>query len=86
MKNFNTWLEETNKDFIKKIREKQSPVISFDQDRYTAIDGLEGPFVLRSGKVVYYDPKEGKYYDRDSDMYMSYEDYEAHNNLRNQLA
>lgn len=49
-----------------------------DRERYTDIPGLEGPFMLRSGKVVYYDPKEGQYYDRDSDMYMSYEEYMQH--------
>ena len=51
-----------------------------DRERYTDLshEGLEGPFSLRSGKVVYYDPKEGKYYDRDSDMYMSHDDYAAH--------
>ena len=49
-----------------------------DRERYTDIPGLEGPFMLRSGKVVYYDPKEGQYYDRDSDMYMSYEEYMKH--------
>lgn len=53
-----------------------------DKERYTSLDGLEGPFVLKSGKVVYYDPKEGKYYDRDSDMYMSDEEYHLHSNPR----
>ena len=41
-----------------------------NRERYTDVPGLEGPFQTRSGKVVYYDPKEGKYYDRDSDMYI----------------
>ena len=53
-----------------------------DRERYTDIPDLEGPFMLRSGKVVYYDPKEGKYYDRDSDMYMSDEEYQAHSEPR----
>lgn len=38
-------------------------------DGYTARKGLEGPFKAQSGKVVYYDRKEGKYYDPRSDMY-----------------
>ena len=42
-----------------------------DKEKYQARDGLEGPFSTLSGKVVYYDPKEGKYYDPDTDMYMS---------------
>lgn len=51
-----------------------------DKDRYPDLEhqGLEGPFRLKSGKIVYYDTKEGRYYDKDSDMYMSDEDYFAH--------
>jgi ribosome-binding factor A len=33
-----------------------------------------------SGKVVYYDPKEGEYYDKDTDMYMSYDEFQQHDN------
>tara|TARA_R110002153_G_scaffold15852_1_gene56414 strand:+ start:1677 stop:2270 length:594 start_codon:yes stop_codon:yes gene_type:complete len=51
---------------------------AMDRERYTEIKGLEGPFMTRSSKVVYYDPKEGKYYDRDSDMYLSHQEYEAY--------
>ena len=46
-----------------------------DKDKYQKRDGLEGPIMTRSGKVVYYDNKEGKYYDPDTDMYLSYDDY-----------
>lgn len=51
-----------------------------DKERYTDLsaEGLEGPFMTRSGKVLYYDPKEGKYYDRDSDMYLDYEEWKAY--------
>ena len=51
-----------------------------DKEKYQARDGLEGPFSTLSGKVVYYDPKEGKYYDPDTDMYISYEDFRALDN------
>ena len=53
-----------------------------DKERYTDMSdqGLEGPFRLKSGKIVYYDPKEGKYYDRDTDMYMDYDEYQSHTN------
>ena len=44
--------------------------------KYTERSGLEGPFTTLSGKVVYYDPKEGKYYDPDTDMYMSYDEFQ----------
>lgn len=44
-----------------------------DRDRYTDLsaEGLEGPFVFMTGKVLYYDPREGKYWDRDTDFYVS---------------
>ena len=51
-----------------------------DKEKYQARDGLEGPFSTLSGKVVYYDPKEGKYYDPDTDMYISYEDFQKLDN------
>jgi hypothetical protein len=60
------------------MKEGYTRLPPIDRERYTDIPDLEGPFMLQSGKVVYYDPKEGKYYDRDSDMYMSDEDYMAH--------
>ena len=46
-----------------------------DRERYTPMRGMEGPFMTKSGKVVYYDPKAGEYYDRDSDIYLSYNEY-----------
>jgi hypothetical protein len=52
---------------------KELPPIN--RDRYQERDGLEGPFSTLSGKVVYYDPKEGAYYDPDTDMYMSYDEF-----------
>ena len=48
---------------------------SMDAEKYQERDGLEGPFQTRSGKVVYYDPREGSYYDPDTDIYMSYEEF-----------
>ena len=39
-------------------------------ERYTEMKGLEGPFRMPSGKILYYDPREGKYYDRDSGYYV----------------
>lgn len=50
-----------------------------DRERYQARDGLEGPFSTKSGKVVYYDKVEGKYYDPDTDMYIEYSDWQAMN-------
>ena len=48
-----------------------------DRERYTEMRGLEGPFMTRSGKVVYYDSKLGEYYDRDSDIYLSWAEYQS---------
>ncbi len=36
--------------------------------------GLEGPFSYPSGKVLYYDPVEGKYYDPTTGFYLSHEE------------
>ena len=48
-----------------------------DKERYTPMDGLEGPFQTKAGKPIYYDPKEGAYYDRDTDMYLTYSEFKA---------
>lgn len=60
-----------NRDLWDKINSK-GVVPGIDREKYTDLSyqGLEGPFRHKSGKVVYYDPKEGKYYDRDTDMYL----------------
>jgi hypothetical protein len=50
-----------------------------DRERYQERAGLEGPFSTKSGKVVYYDKVEGKYYDPDTDMYIGHEDWIALN-------
>lgn len=39
--------------------------------------GLEGPFFYANGKVLYYDPKAGEYWDPLTDFYMSREDMDA---------
>ncbi len=50
-----------------------------DSERYTERKGLEGPIRARNGKVVYYDPKEGQYYDPDTDIYISNDEWERMN-------
>ena len=42
---------------------------SMDTDKYQERDGLEGPIMTKSGKVVYYDP--------DTDMYLTYDEWKA---------
>jgi hypothetical protein len=77
MEDLEKWMktiEEANE-----VDEGYSVRLPIDKERYTDLsgEGLEGPFSTKSGKVVYYDPKAGKYYDRDTDMYLSDEDYRA---------
>ena len=40
---------------------------------YGPREGLEGPFNF-DGRVVYYDPAEGKYWDPKTDFYLSHEE------------
>jgi len=60
------------------------PMSDEDKLRYgdREAEGLEGPFRMRNGKVVYYDKRAGKYYDPDSDMFISDEDYFAMDNYK----
>ena len=44
-------------------------------ERYETREGLEGPFQTMANKVVYYDPKEGSYYDPDKDTYLTYDEW-----------
>ena len=41
---------------------------------YTARAGLEGPFAFANGQVLYYDAREGAYYNPRSDFYLSQEE------------
>jgi hypothetical protein len=53
--------------------------------KYGPRKGLEGPFNFM-GRVLYYDPKEGSYYDPTTDFYVSREEMDILNtNLSNLL-
>lgn len=41
---------------------------------YSARKGLEGPMNF-NGRVLYYDPKEGKYWDPKTDFYVSHDEF-----------
>ena len=41
---------------------------------YQPLKGLEGPMNF-NGRVLYYDPKEGRYWDPKTDFYVSHEDF-----------
>ena len=61
-------LSAADKEFHKSVMDKgKVPNLKGDMG---PIPGLEGPFQFRSGAVLYYDPKAGKYYDRGKDMYL----------------
>ena len=62
------------------LKEGYKVMPPMDKNKYPEMPGLEGPFTMLSGKVVYYDPKEGAYYDKDTDMYMSYDEFQQHDN------
>jgi hypothetical protein len=47
--------------------------------KYGPRKGLEGPFNF-SGRVLYYDNKEGKYYNPSSDFYVEQEEMDLINN------
>lgn len=66
-----------NKNVKGKVNEGWSELPPINRDRYGERQGLEGPFQTRSGKVVYYDPREGAYYDPDSDIYLTYGEWRA---------
>jgi hypothetical protein len=36
--------------------------------------GLEGPFQYPNGRVLYYDPKEGEYWDPRTDFYVPHDE------------
>ena len=60
---------------LAKEKTKQHTLPQVDTEKYQERDGLEGPIQTKVGKVVYYDPKEGKYYDPDTDIYLSHEEW-----------
>jgi hypothetical protein len=82
---FNNVLAEEEEEVIlmpmgaleKPVDEGYKVLPKLDKNRYQKRDGLEGPFMTRSGKVVYYDSGEGEYYDPDTDIYLTYDEWKA---------
>lgn len=48
------------------------------REQYSTRKGLEGPFNF-SGRVLYYDPKEGAYWDPRTDFYVEQSEMDAIN-------
>ena len=43
--------------------------------QYDQRDGLEGPFFYDGNRVLYYSPRDGKYINPQTDMFLSYDEY-----------
>ena len=70
--NFNPILSEMGqspKEHYKSVMDQFRGGPAIDPEDYPEINGLEGPFNMK-GRILYYDPREGKYYDRKIDMYV----------------
>ena len=65
----------SKKQFVEEAWAKRAP--KMPSHSYGPRKGLEGPFQYRSGKVLYWDAKEGAYYDPGADMYLSSKDAQA---------
>ncbi len=59
----------SKREFVDSIKNR-GRFPAFDADEYPPIQGMEGPFRYPSGRVLYYDPREGAYYDSKTDMYL----------------
>ena len=57
-------------------------ILSPRGSKYQPLKGLEGPFFYPSGVVLYYDPREGQYWDPTTDFYVPSDEVEA---LKNQI-
>ena len=51
---------------------------ALDTAKWPKRKGLEGPFRFASGRILYYDSREGQYYDSTTDYYVSDSEMIAH--------
>lgn len=49
-------------------------VVGKMSDKWQPRKGLEGPFQYGNGRVVYYDPREGRYWDPLTDWYLTHDE------------
>jgi hypothetical protein len=45
------------------------------RDQFTERAGLEGPFFYDGNRVLYYDAKKGQYWNPQTDLYLTYDEY-----------
>lgn len=82
-KDFLEWMNEENlsaRDHYRQVQQRNSRQLTDedlaamqDAQEYAKRNGLE-PLNKAGYYHIFYDPKEGKYYDRRSDMYLTYDD------------
>ena len=58
------------KNPVNRAQPKTAPKVSHSEIAGPKIPGMEGPFSYKTGNSYYYSPKEGKYYDAKSDVFM----------------
>lgn len=57
-------------------------VLGERDNKFQPRKGLEGPFYYSDGRVLYYDPKQGQYWDPLTDFYVEQEEMDMiHNHL-----
>jgi hypothetical protein len=49
-------------------------VIGQMDEKWQPRKGLEGPFQYANGRVLYYDPREGRYWDPRTDFYLDHDE------------
>ena len=71
--------------FVKQAQAKRwQKMPGIDSEEYPPIKGMEGPFGMKvkgQRHILYYDPKEGQYYDRKKDMYVQVESVQQESSL-----
>lgn len=50
-------------------------VIPKMHERWEPRPGLEGPFQYANGRVLYYDPRQGRYWDPMTDWYLDHDEH-----------
>ena len=62
-------------------------ILSERQNKFQPRKGLEGPFFYADGRVLYYDPKAGQYWDPLTDFYVEQDEMDQiHNYLAKVLS
>jgi hypothetical protein len=54
-------------------------ILNHRDSKWQARKGLEGPFFYPNGMALYYDPKEGAYWDPTTDFYLSNDEMDTIN-------